>query len=233
MLSSLSAQTCPDLVHVDVAFMPNNGNPTTESVIELFKDKISLSQSLFDDYSIFQRRGLVRNHQLLGCKTEWLLFSDCDMVYHPEYLARLKAELSANHANASYLISSGRLSNPKEVATRLVDTAVGIEPIIIKDAFKQAQQLPNKRKRNAGGGFSQLINVKFAPHGSYYVDPEQNRDWTWDNRYQKARSDVQFRKRIGRIAGPRQRLPKWFSFGLIHLNHNRDKEFKYHLEEQR
>ncbi|MBI3881185.1 MAG: glycosyltransferase family 2 protein [Verrucomicrobia bacterium] len=233
MLSSLAQQTARDVALVDVAHLPRNGAPATEAVLDFFGADVRLKSSAWDDHGTFQKRGLVRNRQLAECATEWLLFADCDMVYHPEFFARLAAELSANHAKATHMLSSGRISNPQEAANELVDGAIGAAPVCVAEAFACASGLPRIVKRNVGAGFSQLINARHAPHGGYYVTPQENADWAWDGQYQKARSDFQFRKRLGRLGGARRDLPEWFSQNLIHLNHHRDKEAGRHLEEQR
>lgn len=233
MLSSLAEQSNLELFVVDVAHMENNGRPSTESVVRLFAQKIHVRSCVWSDYSVFQRRGLVRNCQLKECATEWILFADCDMVYHPEYFARLMQELKSQHCRATYMLSSGRISTPKEEATALVNSIIGESPVLVQDAFVRAGALPKVSRANVGAGFSQIINVKHAPHEGHYVDPQANNDWAWETRFHKTRSDQQFRKRIARLGGNRKKLSRWFSENLIHLNHNRDKEFGHHLEEQR
>jgi len=233
MLSSLCQQTRRDLLSIDVAYLRGNGQPSTEAVLNYFRQWISLKDSAWDNYKDFQKRGLVRNRQLQETQTEWLIFSDCDMVYHPDYIECLCRELEKNHACATYMISSGRCSNPKELANQLVDMHISSEPILVMDAFGMASRLPSIPRRNVGAGFSQIINLRHAPHGNVYVTPETNKDWAWDIRMQKARSDIQFRRKIFKLGGARCRLPTWFSENLIHLNHNRDSDFGRHIEEQR
>jgi hypothetical protein len=233
MLSSLAEQAATELFIVDVAHIPENGSPSTPSIIALFGSKLNIKSSVWDDYAIFQKRGFVRNRQLQECSTEWILFSDCDMVYHPEYFSRLQEELETKHARAKYMLSAGRFSTTKESANELVNSTVRECPAQVLNAYARAEALPKALRSNVGAGFSQLINVKNAPHGGYYVAAESNADWSWSSRFHKTRSDLQFRKRIGRLGGSRRKLPEWFSMSLIHLNHNRDKEFSRHLEEQR
>ncbi|MBI5773969.1 MAG: glycosyltransferase family 2 protein [Verrucomicrobia bacterium] len=234
MLSSLGQQTRKDLLVVDVAHLPGNGTPSTETVLQFFAPHLTIKGSTWNELSLFQKRGLVRNRQLQECRTEWLLFADCDMVYHPEYFERLAAELGRAHAQATYMLSSGRMSNPIEQANALVDQAISTGGCLVENAYARAEALrPRIRKSNVGAGYSQLINVRHAPHDGYYVRPEENADWAWDERYQKARSDIQFRRRIARTGGARRKLPRWFTFQLIHLNHFHDREFGRHLEDQR
>jgi len=155
------------------------------------------------------------------------------MVYHPEYFERLFYELTKHHAHATYMLSSGRLSTLKEPTNTLIDAAITDRPVVVENAFSQANQLPAVRKRNVGAGFSQLINVRQAPHAGYYVAPSANADWAWDSRFHKTKSDIQFRHRIAEHGGSRRKLPEWFTQHLIHLNHDRDKEAGCHLETQR
>jgi hypothetical protein len=231
MLSSLAQQTVPELVTVDIACMRENGKPTTEEVAGRFSGGLKVELDFWDDFKAFQRRGFVRNKQLRECRTDWLMFGDSDMVYHPEYFERLCVELSLRHPVAKYMLSSGRTSNPKEKTNELVDFHVLDTAAEVAGAFKLADALPKHPMRNCGAGFCQIINVKHCPHEGYYVDGS-NRDWDW-NRGSNPRSDVQFRRRVSGLGGQRQALPDWFTAGAIHLNHNRDPDFGRHLEEQR
>lgn len=230
MLSSLAQQTAP-VIKVDIAFIPGEGDPTTEQIADLFP-RLEIRRSAWLDFDRFQLRGLVRNRQLHECDTEWLMFGDCDMVYHPDYFERLLALLSSEHRDARYMLSSGRTSNPKEQANAMVDSCDWRKPNEIKKAFSLANSLPKVPMRNVGAGFCQVINFRFAPHDCYYVRPNENRDWSWA-RGSNPKSDMQFRRRIAEKGGERRSLPQWFSDNAIHLNHDRDPEAGHHLEHQR
>lgn len=232
MLSSLAQQSIASRLVVDVAFMPGNGTPPTEEVCGLFRSRLEIRQRPWTDFETFQLRGVIRNEQLKECSTEWLMFGDCDMVYHPNYFADLEAELSKNHRTASYMISSGRISNPVDDTNRLVDSQVWKCAKEIPNAFTLADSLPKREMRNVGAGFCQIINTVHAPHGGYYVDPKLNRDWSW-RRGSNPKSDMQFRRRISQCGGHRRGLPAWFTAKAIHLNHNRDPEAGCHITEQR
>jgi hypothetical protein len=227
-LSSLAEQTMPYLVKVDVAYIQNEGNPNTDEVINLFP-QLDIRRSVWIELGQFQFRGLVRNKQLHECDTEWLLFGDCDMVYHHEYFERLSEELEA-HKDATYMLSSGRTSNQKEDANALVNSfPVGV----IEKPWDKADKLSKRSMSNIGAGHCQLINARHAPHEGFYVLPERNRDWAWTRGGWNTKSDMQFRKRIAKVGGPRRSLPRWFSDSVIHLNHNRDPDIKGHVQEQR
>lgn len=232
MLSSLVQQTQPGLVAVDIAHVRGNGNPTTEKVLALFSETLAIRSSAWDDFSKFQLRGLVRNRQIMECSTEWLMFGDSDMVYHPDYFNRLITELGHSHREARYMISSGRTSNPSGLTNFMVTDLADRYPITIAESFRRSDALVKRPMRNVGAGFCQLINMRHCPHGGYYVKPEENRDWRW-SRGSNPKSDMQFRRRIGRDGGARQKLPHWFSENAIHLNHDRDPEAGKHLETQR
>lgn len=232
MLSSLAQQTVA--VAVDVAHMPGNGKPTTEEVCALFYARLQMRRSEFLDFSTFQRRGCVRNLQIKQCETEWLMFGDCDMVYHPNYFEKLLEELNRSHRQATYMVSSGRMSNPKEQTDALVNSYVKDESKEVLSVFDLADRCLDKRPmRNVGAGFCQIINHRYAPHGGYYVDAGANRDWEWEARGSNPKSDMQFRRRMNEAGGERRGLPEWFSKNAIHLNHNRDPDIGKHLEEQR
>jgi hypothetical protein len=233
MMSSLAQQTKTDLVFVLVAHVMGNGKPTTEHVCSQFLGRVAYSLQPYPNITEFQYRGLIRNRQLTECPTEWLMFGDCDMVYHPEYFERLLVLLDEQHRNAPYMLSSGRRSQPpeqKDLTNALVDSSDCFEEI--PNAFEQAATLPAKHMPNVGAGFCQLINVKHCPHGGYYVNPEENYDWGW-HRGSNPKSDMQFRWRMNELGMKRHQLPRWLSRNAIHLNHDRDPEAGKHLETQR
>lgn len=248
MLSSLAQQTRPEVLAVDIAHAPQNGRPTTEDVIELFRaldlergldlehpwcGHLVIHSRVYPSVDQLQYRGLVRNDQLRWCETKWLMFGDSDMVYCPDYFERLVYELEAKHLDATHMLSSGRLSNPKEQTEKLVCEFVQDQAVEVPNAFSHAQRLPPRTMRNCGAGFSQIINTWRCPHEGYYVRAEENKDWRWDKRGSNPKSDMQFRRRIAKAGGPRVALPEWFTNGAIHLNHDRDPEAGCHLETQR
>jgi hypothetical protein len=233
MLSSLAQQTHPELIAVDVAHIPKNGKPSTEEVCGIFENRFRVRRSEWEDFESFQYRGVIRNQQLQECETEWLMFGDCDMIYSPNYFERLIAELHQKHRKATYMVSSGRTSNPKDEMTLLVNREVQDRAREVHKAFDLADSLPKREMRNVGAGFCQLINTFTCPHGGYYVDPGANRDWAWGKRGSNPKSDMQFRRRISKAGGPRQNLPHWFGENAIHLNHDRDPDVGRHLEHQR
>ena len=242
MLSSIYEQNKADEydIVVDVAYLKGNGEPTTEEVIEYFDPLFMLwqrpriKQTAYENIDKFQYRGITRTHQLQKCETDWMLFADTDMVYHPEYFSRLFKHLETEE-DKSPIFTAGRYSNTKEITNDLVNNYTCPEynvgyPVFIDRAWNLCDEKLDKIKRgNVGAGYFQLVHMRECPHGRVYVRANKCKDHGWVNTWQKARSDQQFRRRIGK----KKKLPKWFSRNQIHLNHNRDNETKTHLEEQR
>lgn len=229
MLSSLLEQDAAECLMVDVACMPGNGRPSTEQVAEIFQATgLSVRLRMYEDYDHFQRRGLVRNDQLADCPTDWIWFADSDHVYHRQFVGRLLDELSTHQHGR--LITAGRISLPQEDVGRLVDASLvqGLKPI--PSPFEQTRRLqPHRRMSAVGAGHTQIVHARQGLHRGVYVPAEACRDNRWSETYQKARSDVQFRRRCG----GRVKLPDWFTFNQLHLNHPRDNEAGKHLEIQR
>jgi len=233
MLSSLAQQASSYLLRVDIAHVRGNGTPSTEKLLAAFSDRLSLKSSTWADFETFTKRGMVRNRQIAECETEWILFGDADMVYHPHYFRRLSVELGRNHQDAPYFISSGRMSNPKDLTDELVFKHANEHGDEIKDAFDKSKHLAMRRMGNVGAGFSQIINMRHAPHGGFYVDEKRNWDFNWEERGSNPRSDIQFRWRMVRASGPRFQLPRWYTRNAIHLNHDRDPEVGTNIKTQR
>jgi len=236
MLSSLVAQEDSPKIVFDIASLKDNGTPTTEQVIEKHRCKffpnLRVYHDVWDDAETFQYRGNVRNAQIARCDTQWLLFADTDMVYHPQFFNKLIDEITPNHYDAPYMLIAGRYSNPQPQANELL--TLFDYPCIIPDVWQQCDNNLDKIKRgNVGAGFFQLINMEKCPHSGFYVKKANDGRWFGEGaKGQKGRTDMAFRRRVSRD-NPKRKLPEWFSQNQIHLNHQRDNEFKYHLEIQR
>lgn len=239
MISSLFDQTstAPPIT-LDIAFHKGNGNPTTLRVIEYFSKlvditgktdrlKFILREFTEKESHTFNHRGLLRNIQLTECRDPWLLFSDSDMVYHPEFFGNLAKELTTTHKFASYMLTCGRMSGEREKFEKEVDSLT--YPVRVEKGYDTLKPFATRPMRNVGAGFFQLINMKYASHGGFYVLPDQCRDWNMQKKGSNPKSDMQFRKRIGKKVA----LPSWFSENQYHVNHRRDPEEKKHITLQR
>ena len=222
MISSLAGQHG---VCLDVACV-KNGATVDAMRYHYYGRECDGRVTTFEDMSALQYRGLTRNAQVAGCTTPYMLFADCDMVYHPEYFARLRQH--AFDMGASDMLIAGRISQPNDqrrFTNRLV-RANGPYPCVVDEPSGKASQLPPKRRGNVGAGYFQLVRT--VDCDGYYVDAAKNRDHGWTDTYSKCKSDQQFRKRFTRV-----KLPRWFSDNEWHLNHVRDNELGKHTEEQR
>ena len=215
--------TLPEII-IDVAYMPNNGRPTTESVIDHFRSLgLHIEKTEITDREVFAKRGLVRNIQIKNAiNSDWIFFADCDNVYHPHFFCKLARELEK--LDTRKCVYSVEKIHTEVEPTNAVMSQVFTNKTISR-AYEKASALPDsgKSNKNVASGCMQVVKTENV---NIYVNPEECRDHHLFNRGQRARSDIQFRRRMGgqhRIYLPTQ----------IHLNHSRDKEARKHLEEQR
>ena len=233
MLSSLIQQKQhghrPDIVF-DVGYVRNNGTPTTESVCAFFRDLgLQIKETVYEDMSEIQFRGLVRNRQLAGCDTEWILFADTDMVYDRDFFDDLGVKLEGELKDERRLISARRISLDKAFCKDYFNREdARAYPCFVGGTASLCSQWPIfQNSRNVGAGYFQLVNVPYVKEkfGGVYVDPLKNKDWSWE-KMQKANSDRQFRRMIGGVKRIETK-PQY------HLNHERDNEEGRHLTVQR
>lgn len=131
----------------------------------------------------YGRRGHIRTHNLRTTESEFLLYADADVVYHPEFMARLGKHLEELRGDPRVL-AAPRLSMAFEAGYNLVNLVEYKE--LIPDAWRRTEQVktwPAAHARISGAGFFQAIHVpsvrKFLQekHGDvFYCAPDWNRD---------------------------------------------------------
>jgi len=221
MLSSILQQQgeVPRIIF-NVAYPKNNGNPTTEDVCSFFKDKgLNIKETVYPDEQSIHLRGVVRNKQLAETDAEYVLFSDSDMVYDPLFFEDLQNQLLHTELkNETRCISSKRISLDKQYSKdyfNKVDDQT--YPCVVDNVAELVSHWPIfKVSRSCGAGYFQLANVDNIRknYNGIYVDPQKTRD---ERKYQRARSDRQFRHMIGGFVTITTK-PQY------HLNHERDNE---------
>jgi hypothetical protein len=232
MLSSILQQKgdIPEIIF-NVAYPKNNGNPSTEEVCKYFRNQgLNIIETVYEDEISMQKRGLVRNLQVSQTKADWILFADTDMAYHPLFFSDLKSKIKNELKDCDKCVCASRVSLDIEFCKKYfnIDDKNNY-PCIIDNVDGIVSKWPIYWKtRPSGAGYFQLANVDVIKDKckGLYVNPRRCKDAASVESYHKARSDMQFRQRIGgRIAI--QTYPQY------HLNHERDNELKCHLILQR
>lgn len=213
---------------VNIASLRENGKPTTEEVIEEFRGHgLLIRHQLYENQDDVARRGYVRNRQIAESSKDWIYFADADRVYSVDTFAELSVSLSKE-------IMDGRCNFTRAVAHTEIEAANALveqtSELYIENAFERANELPKGpfRDRGVATGGMQIAHYETIERlcKGTYVEWGTSRDNHLFRQSQKARSDIQFRKRLRgsrQICAGRQ----------IHLNHFRDKTLGYHLEAQR
>jgi hypothetical protein len=165
-----------------------------------------------------------------------MLFADTDMIFHTRFFYRMIELITTDDQYKDYegIMTCGRWSQDNSIiekTNQFVNLLVYDKPAYIVDIWSLADTKLDKVSRsNVGAGFFQLINMKKCNHDGFYVEEDKCKDYDWEEKGQKAKSDQQFKRRIGF----KKRMPSWFSEAQMHLNHERDNMFNgKHLEDQR
>lgn len=258
MLSSIVDQYSDEvpIIIVNVAHVKNNGNPTVEDLAHYFFHNHGLEFRLvsYENTEELQYRGLARNRQISVSKADWLLFADCDMVYSYTFWSSLKIFIDRNN-EAKEMLHLGRYSCDQKLCDEIITKYQ--YPTFVRNTARMCSIMPMKEMMNCGAGYFQLIrrDIVMKELGGIYVKPEECKDYSWEV-MQKAKSDVQFRKRtihrkfnsedlmkdnkhIDKILNEKvereqeRKLELWEVPCQFHLNHARDNVVGYHLETQR
>jgi hypothetical protein len=159
---------------------------------------------------------------------DWLFYGDADNVYHPDFFRVLASRLKRHRPDTRGVLSS---SNKTHTSVMHTDELMWVATArTIESAWRRADEIPKiqKRRRSVAGGGMQVVSVKAAMNaGGVYVPEGMSKDRSLLTDGQRARSDIQFRRRMGGSIMLADIPPQ------IHLNHARDKEAGRHLETQR
>jgi hypothetical protein len=223
--SILQLENVEDIL-VDVAVLDSKDNldfPKTREVLEFFKTNGLNIKITEGEINRFHARGYIRNEQIKTCSTEWILFADSDLVYHPRFFTELLKRVDVNY---KYMYVCGRCTSNEEKTEELLASLD--RPKVIDDVFdliKNNVGLSKIGKIGYGAGFFQLINARRGVHGNFYVEEKRI------SKRNSFNTDIKFRKRIKAIAeekgdeGITTISPKhdnWLMLHQIHLQHCRN-----------
>jgi hypothetical protein len=232
MLSSILQQQgdVPSIIF-NVAHIRDNGDPTTEEVCQFFREKgLNIKETVYDDYKIMQKRGFVRNRQLIESKAKWIMFADCDMAYDPYFFDDLAKQLrSDTFRRESRCISGRRVSLDKQYCKDKFNSDPSENyPRVVENAGELKDWPVYMISSACGAGYMQLANVRTvrANTDGLYVSPDKNPDYAEQDHYHKTKSDRVFRRKINGVKRIKTK-PQY------HLNHERDNEEGCHVTFQR
>ena len=216
-LSSLLQQRNPPQLTIDIAYQPNNGNPKTEEVIRLFKERGLVIRETVCGEEIKGQRGVVRDRQLEKSTADWILFGDCDHVYHPDFFNDLAQQLAGPLANETKCLATTRVSLAKDHCKDFFNSPTHPYqyPCIIENVVEACCNWPIYRMSPAmGAGYFQMANVHHlrANHSGRFTPPNRRFDRGWNTT-----SDKRFRAMLGGVRKI-QTKPQY------HLNHERPRE---------
>jgi len=215
MLSSLREQTNQNfIIHPSV-----HKQDTFYDMNIKIKNNFKVDMREYNEAN-FGLRGFVRNYDLANCTSEWLLYTDADVVFPKDFFEKLEAKLKVIKNDVGCkVISIPRLTMDIDIGNHLVDSVEYNNPI--EDAYLLANKVSTKwsfRGRISGAGYFQLVNIpllKAAGVERYVNNIKQ--DSSLMGKREGCSSDIAFRTKLGGVY-PVNDLPP-----IIHINHYRKK----------
>jgi GT2 family glycosyltransferase len=213
-LSSLVQQTYRPDVTINLAYIRDNGTPTTEEIIEFYKkDGIKFRTMCFENVEDIAYRGTLRNAQIALSRGEWIYFYDCDQVLPKDYFEKWKNILNNDDC---IFYEKQKLFTVPEDTKRLMD----ISPKWIDDAYDKADKLPkldiSTRGVASGGMLMMRRSLIYKVTKGLYSNSETRKDRHFFR--QRTFSDPIFRRKFA---------VKGFAIApIIHLGHCRWKDYK-------
>jgi len=233
MLSSLIQQkswlgfSVPKInVKISAMSLKDRFAPLTQKMIKTFEGLIDISVKEYTDPEIFGNRGLTRSYDIQETKSDWLFFTDADMIFHPEFFSEIAADYLEQWQGTGKIITSPRINVPAETAYRLANDFNYDCSAPVPGAFKTCWDLKGDyscKGRAPGAGYFQLIEVKYLKDNKItYCDRKRDRNLFHQNG-NKFISDKVFRRKLnGTIVmkKPKDELgSRDILKPLLHLNH--------------
>lgn len=217
------------VIFVDCAILEGDDNPLRFPRTEAQPGMLLYHPT---DRETFARRALTRTQQIDRAKylgADYIFFADCDHIYAQRFFCKLYRYLRTKGKDVTNCIHS-----KWQVHTQVEPTDVACEELrenpIMPYAWARAMKLPYRPKINrpVAAGNMQVckLDAIYEKTGGVYVPARKTKDKHLFDHGQHARSDIQFRNRMGGTTSID--LP-----AMVHLQHRRDKEEGKHLEEQR
>ncbi|MFA7219310.1 MAG: glycosyltransferase family A protein [Synergistaceae bacterium] len=212
MLSSILQQKgdIPSIA-VSISYVANNGDPTTEKVIEYFTAKGMKIIPVELEEKDKGNRAIPRNIRAKETEADWILFADCDHVYDPFFFEDIKRQLESDEfKNETRVIGADRHSLDIKFCMEYFDKDKTEYPSEIENVADIVSKWPVQwiHGRNIAAGNFQLANVKtIKDKGGVYSG--RKRDF-----WRRTKSDRQFRVHMG---GRVSMIVK----NQYHLNHDR------------
>jgi hypothetical protein len=141
-LSSLLQQTGKFNITVNLAYIRNNGLPSTESLISFYtKCGIKFRAIGFDNLRDIAYRGVLRNAQISLSKAEWLFFYDIDQIMPPDYFENLSKILTDEPC---LFCETGKLYTDPMATQEAIDKLC--KRRWLRNAYSYAELLPKSDK---------------------------------------------------------------------------------------
>lgn len=217
-LSSLTQQidappfTVKINLHKDDPFKELN-----DKLIKTFDPLLDLQVKIWKDID-FNFRGNTRNADLIEAKQPWVLFTDADMIFS----TNLMAKLSQTHLAIDKVNVTPRVTMTDFTEGYILVDREEYENTPIKDAAEKLKNVTSLRaNRSNGAGYFQLVNQKFLQDNNLTYCNEPNKvdePLTAPGQY-RTRSDVILRNKLGKRV---LRLPPFY-----HLNHYRKDDQRF------
>ena len=212
MLSSILQQIGdkPNIV-VSISYLPNNGNPTTESCIKFFREKGLNIIDIPLEANQAENRAIARNIRAKETQADWIIFADGDMVYEKGFFADLKTKLLQEpFVSCDKVIGADRHSLNIEYCTNYFNEDKREYPCVIENVANLVSVWPIWRigGKDIAAGYFQLANVKAVK------DKGGKYSWKSVDHGRCTKSDRMFRIHMGGRV-PIDLLKQY------HLNHDR------------
>ena len=212
MLSSILQQQgdIPEII-TSISFLPNHGNPTTESVIQFFREQGLKIIPVPINKGEEGNRAIARNLRAKNTQTDWMLYADSDMAYDTHFFEDLKKKIEVEpYKSEDKVIGADRHSMQIDFCVDYFKNDTRTYPCVVPNVADIVSKWPLwyiKGKGKAPGYF-QLASVKaIKDKGGIYS--EINID-----KWRLCRTDRVFRDHMGGHV-PIDLLPQY------HLNHCR------------
>jgi folate-dependent phosphoribosylglycinamide formyltransferase PurN len=216
-LSSLLKQSNKEDFIINVNYLKNDKSDIKiADLLDVFEKRgLNIRRTEYDSKEVFEKRGNTRQNAYETSSSEWLYFTDADMVFEENYFEILTNKLNNEYKNEERMLTQIRYNLLLEDVEKTLN--VFEYPLVVENIYDLVKNMRTERAANVlCVGYCQIIKKEVVKKHGGYIDVNNNPDVVHENNGGYiCRSDKILRKKTGKLK--MKNIPN-----IFHIRHSKN-----------